>query len=140
MTKTIKITALVAAVLLLIGTFFKRSHWPGANIILTVDIAIGIILCILLIRSFAGKISTGFEQFNGIFASLALIIGLVTFVFKLLHWPGAAIMIMIADIALLLAGAFFLMDGLMERESPKLHLKILAGFFILFLGLVIFLV
>jgi hypothetical protein len=140
MTKIIKINAIVAAVLLLIGTFFKTSHWPGANIILSVDIAAGILLAILLIASFSDKLSNGFERFNGIIASIALIVGLLAFIFKLLHWPGAGQLIWVADISILLAGVSFLIDGLLEKDIPKVRIKLIAGFFILFLGLVIVLV
>ncbi len=137
MTKIIKINALVATILLLIGTFFKTSHWPGANVFLIVGSAAGILLFILLITSFLGKLSTGFEQFNGIFASLALIVALLAFMFKVMHWPGAGTLVWIADIGILLTGIFFLIDGLQEKDPAKWSLKFIAAFFILLLVLVL---
>lgn len=139
MTKTIKINAISAAILLLFGTLFKISHWPGANVLIVIGAAAGIFLFVLLITTFFGKLTTGFEQFNGIFASLALILSLLAFMFKLMHWPGAGIIIWIADIGILLAGVFYLIDGLMEKDALKYSFKIITGFFILLLLLVILL-
>jgi hypothetical protein len=140
MTKTIKISAFVAAILLLIGTFFKISHWPGANVILSVATAAGILCFLLIIAAYLKKLTTGFEQFNGIFASLVVIIGLLTFTFKILHWPGAGILVWIADIGILLSAVSFLIDGFQDKDEYKSSLKIIAGFFILLLALVIVLV
>ena len=137
MTKIIKINALVAPVLLLMGTYFKTSHWPGANTLLIVGSAAGILLFILLITSFFSKLFTGFERFNSIFASLALIIALLAFMFQVMHWPGAGKLIWIADIGILLTGTFFLIDGLREKDPAKWSLKFIVVFFILLLLLVI---
>ena len=134
MTKIIKIIAAVASILLLAGTFFKTSHWPGANVLIVVGSAAGILLFLLLIYAYLGKLATGFGQFTGILSSLALIVSLLAFVFKLLHWPGAGKLIWIADIGIFLAGAFLLSDGIREDDAPKSALKIIAGFFILLLG------
>lgn len=137
MTKTIKITTLAAAILLLVGTFFKISHWPGANVIVAVGSVAGILLFIMLMVAFLGKLTAGLEQFNGVFASLILIISFLAFLFKIMHWPGAAILIWIADIGILFAGVLFLIDGLRDKEAYKSTLKIIAGFFILLLVLVL---
>jgi len=139
MTKSIKITTLIVSVLLLIGTLFKISHWPGANILIIIGAAISVLLFILLIFTVPGKLSKGFEQFNLIFASLTIIVALLAFVFKVLHLSGAATLIWIADIGILLSAAFFLIDGMQEKDTAKWIIKIVAGFFILFLMLVLML-
>jgi hypothetical protein len=140
MTKTIKISALVAAILILVGTLFKTSHWPGANIITPVGAAAAIFTSLLILNVFLKKSTSGLEQFNGVFASLVIIIGLLTFTFKLLHWPGAGTMIWISDIGILLSSVFFLIDGIRDTDEYKSSLKIITGFFILLLALVVVLV
>ena len=140
MTKTTKIIALVTAVLILIGTLFKISHWPGANVILSVGLATSMFLFLSLITVFLKKLVMGFGQFNGIFSSIIVIIGLLAFIFKLLHWPGAGKLVWIADIGILLASVSFLVDGLRDEDKYTSALKIIAGFFILILALVIVLV
>ena len=140
MTKTTKIIAFIAAVLILTGTLFKTNHWPGANIILTGGLAMGIILFISLVVVFMKKLVTGLEQFNGIFSSIIIIIAMLAFIFKLLHWPGAEKLVWVADAGILFASVSFLIDGLRDEDKYASSLKIIAGFFILILALVIVLV
>lgn len=137
MTRTTKIIALVAAVLILIGTLFKISHWPGANVILSVGLATSMLLFLSLVTVFLKKLVTGFGQFNGIFSSIIVMIALLAFIFKLLHWPGAGKLVWIADIGIVLASVSFLVDGLRDEDKYTSALKIIAGFFILILALVI---
>ena len=139
MTKTLKINAIVAAILLLVGTLFKTSHWPGANMLIVAGALAGILLFILMIAAFTGKLTVGFGQFSGIFASLTLVAAFLAFAFRFMHWPGAAILIWIADIGILLSGVFFLVDGLRDADRYRSSLKIISGFFVLFLALVIIL-
>ena len=140
MTTTTKIFALVSSVLILIGTLFKISHWPGANVIMSIGLAMSMLLFLLLVTVFFKKLVTGFGQFNGIFSSIVIIIALLAFIFKLLHWPGAEKLVWIADIGILLASVSFLIDGLRDEDKYTSALKIIAGFFILILALVIVLI
>lgn len=140
MTKTTKIIALVAAVLILIGTLFKTNHWPGADVIMLVGLATSMLLFLSLVTVFLRKLVTGLGQFNGIFSSIIVIIALLAFIFKLLHWPGAGKLVWIADVGILLASVSFLVDGLLDKDKYTSALKIIAGFFILILALVIVLV
>jgi hypothetical protein len=135
MTKLIKIDALVSIALLIIGTLFKLNHYPGANIILIVGAAATVLAFILMIGTTSVKLS-GFEKFNVIFSSLVMIVISLAFVFKLNHWPGAAKLIWIGDIAIILACISFLIDTFTEKETGKWNIKIIATFFILFLWLV----
>ena len=84
-----------------------------------------------------GKLATGFERFNGIFVSLALVVSLLAIMFKVMHWPGAAKIIWIADIAILLSGIFFLIDALLEKDLAKWRLKVIAMFFVILVFLVV---
>ncbi len=140
MTKTTKIIALVAAVLILIGTLFKTNHWPGANIIISGGLTMGVVLFISMVIVFMKKLVTGFGKFNGIFSSIIIIIAMLAFIFKMLHWPGAEKLVWIADIGILLASVSFLVDGLSDKDKYASALKIIAGFFIMILALVIVLV
>jgi hypothetical protein len=133
MNKLLKITAVVIPVLVLIGTLFKTNHWPGADILLIIGSSCGILLVAYLIFFTSSKDLTGFERFNGIFAFLALLLILLTFLFKLMHWPGAAKLVWVADIGILLSGVFYLVDSFLENDASKWRLKILTAFFILLL-------
>ena len=139
MIKTIKITLIITTVLLLIGLFFKTMHWPGANIMLLCGTAAGILFFVTLLSGIPSKLSGGMEKLSVIFASLTLIVGLVAFLFKTLHWPGAGILIWIADIGLLFSTIAFLIDGLLEKELRIMGLKFIAAFFALLLLMIIIL-
>jgi len=139
MIKTIRITSIISFVLLLIGLSFKTMHWPGANVLLTSGTAAGILLFIALLAGIPANLSGGMEKLSVIIASLTLIVALFAFLFKSLHWPGANILIRIADIGILFSAVTFLIDGLREKEARIMGLKIIAAFFALFLLLVIIL-
>jgi len=137
MIKMTKIGALVASILLASGIFFKSQHFPGANIIFMVGTAAGVFTAVFLISSFFGKLSSGLEKFNIIFTSLAVIIVLWGFLFKIMHWPGAAKLIWLADIGIVISAIIFLVDSVREKDPVKSALKILTMFFILFLLMLI---
>ncbi len=139
MTKFLKGTALASSVILLMGAFFKRAHWYGANALMVTGIAAGIILFILLISSFRGKGPGGFEQYTRIIAAITIIVVLLAFLFKLLHLAGAAKVIWVADIGILLSFLFLIVDSVLEKDPAKQYLKLIAAFFALLLILMILL-
>ena len=140
MNKFTKISSIVAAVLLLTGTIFKLSHWPGANIILTVGAAAGAMIFILIAANTPASIKTSFAKVSFVVGSLTIIFALLAFVFKLLHWPGAGILIWIADIGILLSAVVFLIDGYLEKDPVRGGLKTLIAFFALMIFLVVMMI
>ena len=138
MNQFIKSDAVVAALLLVVGSIFKHNHWPGANILLAVGAAAGVLLFILLLWKMPGKQFTGVELVTVSVSSIALMFAFLAFAFKILHWPGAAILVWIADISIILSALLFLIDMLGENEPLKLRLKAIAFFFILNLLLLIY--
>jgi hypothetical protein len=78
-----------------------------------------------------------FERFNVIIASGVIIVSLLAFVFKVMHLQGAAILVWIADIGILVTGILFLIDGLMEKDGVKWSLKIIVVYFILILFMIL---
>lgn len=137
MTKIIKISALVATILLMSGMIFKTQHWPGADIIFMTGVAAGVLSAVFIISSIVGKLASGLEKFNIIFSSLAIAIVLLAALFKIMHWPGATKLVWVADIGIVLSGLLFLLDGIREKDPVKSSLKIMAMFFLLFLLILI---
>lgn len=140
MIKMIKISALVASILLIVGILFKNQHWIGANVIFTVGVAAGVFSAIVMVSSYAGKLTSGLEKVTILFSSLAIAIVLLGFLFKVMHWPGAIKLIWMADLAIIISGILFLVDGIREKDPVKSSLKIISMFFILFLLLLIVLI
>lgn len=133
MIKTIKITSIISAVILLTGLCFKTMHWPGANVLFVCGTATGIFVFVNILAAIPAKHSGVMEKAGVILASLTLIITLSAFLFKAMHWPGAEILVPVADIGILLSAITFLIDGLLEKESRKMGLKIIVAFFALLL-------
>jgi hypothetical protein len=89
-----KLSGLISSVIFLLGILFKVMHWPGAGIALSAGlIMLGIIFLPSLIFA---KISDDKGEGKraaylvGLFAGLFYIAG---FLFKLMHWPGATLII-----------------------------------------------
>jgi len=93
MRKTMHITGITAATLLLLGSIFKIQHWPGAAVMYILGAAS---LCLLFmplflavrIREKAGKLNV-ISNTIGIVSGILLCFGIL---FKIMHWPWASIL------------------------------------------------
>ncbi|MFZ5940448.1 MAG: GldL-related protein [Bacteroidota bacterium] len=95
------IAGFIAAFLFSVGILWKIQHWPGAGIMLLVGDSIGILLFlpVLLI----GRIRRAEDRKKTatyILGLVALIIYLSGSLFKLMHWPGAAMALLLGAILL----------------------------------------
>ena len=103
MRKTMHITGITAATLLLLGSIFKIQHWPGASLLYVMG---GISLCLLFMPLFLavrikekpGKIST-ISNITGILGGIALCLGIL---FKIMHWPFASLLMNMGGVLLIL--------------------------------------
>ena len=96
-------------------------------------------LFITLLAVIVPKLSGGLEKLSVIIASLTFIVALLALVCKTLHWPGANIFIWTADIGLFISSTAFLVDGLLEKESRIMGIKIVMAFFTLLFALIVIL-
>lgn len=103
MRKTMHITGITAATLLLLGSIFKIQHWPGASLMYVLGAAS---LCLLFMPLFLavrikekpGKLIT-ISNIIGILGGIALCFGIL---FKIMHWPFANILMNIGGFSLIL--------------------------------------
>jgi len=103
MRKTMHITGITAATLLLLGSIFKIQHWPGAALMYVLG---GISLCLLFMPLFLavrikekpGKLST-ISNIVGMLGGIALCLGIL---FKIMHWPFASILMNSGGVLLIL--------------------------------------
>jgi len=112
----------------------------GADILFTTGAFAGVATAMLILSFFVKQGISSLEQFNFIFASFTAAAVLLGFLFKVMHWPGAAKLIWVADIGIVLSGILLLVDGIREKDPVRSMWKILMMFFILFLFLLILLV
>lgn len=93
MRKTMHITGITAATLLLLGSIFKIQHWPGAAVIYVLG---AVSLCLLFMPLFLivrikekpGKLTT-ISNILGVLGGISLCFGIL---FKIMHWPFANIL------------------------------------------------
>ena len=104
MNSTMKISGYVSSLLILIGSFFKFQHWPGANVMIVVGVFFlaTLFLPILFILKFKSTDENNRSivlSIIGFISSLLICVGIL---FRILHWPGARMMIIIGCVLLIL--------------------------------------
>ncbi|MCK4748717.1 MAG: hypothetical protein KAT15_16805, partial [Bacteroidales bacterium] len=90
MKKAERIFGIAATSLLIIGVLFKRMHWPGAGVLMTLAVLLfnfGYLPLQLIFQW--RKTETRLQRFYSIFRFITFFIILAGFVFKLMHWPGS---------------------------------------------------
>lgn len=85
---------LTSTFLLLAGTIFKLMHWPGANIMVLLGSALLVLAYLPLILRFKLKESPSNEYVMHISGWVGLSFTVLGVLFKVLHWPGAAVILL----------------------------------------------
>ena len=86
---------LTSTFLLLAGTIFKLMHWPGANIMFMLGAVILALIYLPLILRHKLKESPSNETLLHVSGFIGLALTTVGSLFKIMHWPGAAVMLML---------------------------------------------
>lgn len=104
MKKTVQISGLLSALLLLIGNIFKTFHLPGAALIITLSIILFVICFIPLhtVKTFNSD-NTLARKMRITFGNLLAAIAVIGVLFKIMHWPMANIL-MTSSISLFVIG------------------------------------
>ncbi|TSJ41896.1 hypothetical protein [Fluviicola chungangensis] len=95
MKKTVNISGLLAAVFTLLGSVFKVMHWPGAGVSFVLGIAIFSLIFLPLM--IALKFRDEGSKTDKLVLSFGFLVGIVAslgFLFKMMHWPGANILML----------------------------------------------
>jgi hypothetical protein len=98
------IFGLSSAIITIVGSLFKRMHWPGAGILITVGMVL--IVFVFLPLYFITNHREQVERKNPVYAIvgyLTIALLLAGAVFKIMHWPGAGYLIY-ASIGFILIG------------------------------------
>ena len=97
MKKTVYFSGFVAAFCILIGLMFKIMHWPGATaILITGNLSLSVCLLAILYGLLTNK--TTFPRMTysrilfGVVGGMLLASGIF---FKIMHWPGASILLVL---------------------------------------------
>lgn len=115
------LSGLFSSIILLLGILFKVMHWPGASLMIFLG---SVLAALVFLPSLVfSKISDDKGEGKrtaylvGLFAGVLYIAG---FLFKLLHWPGASICILLA---LILTAAVFLPAYAYAHFKDEIHVK-----------------
>lgn len=120
MKKITLISGVVSSIIVLIGALFKIMHWPGANVTLNVGIVIFAAAYSLLLFVDKQKFATtSMHKLSNVFVLFAMVLISVGFLFKMMHWPGAAVIIYISNAALLALIPISFIKASKETEPVK---------------------
>lgn len=132
-----KTLGVISVIVLIIGIIFKMNHWPGAGIIVSVSSLALFVFFITYLFIGIKALSTGIEKASGISVGVAMCLTLAAFLFKVQHWPGAGILIIISLLALLVAGILLIIDSIMESDKAKQSIKTAFAFSLTIIALVL---
>lgn len=125
--------ALIACIVLFFGIFFKVQHWPGAGVLMTLGVTMGAIFSLIYLFVNLKDLSEGKEKINGIVGGISIILVLIAFIWKAMHWPGAYIMLYVGHAALLIFSISLLIDAFGESDENKKSIKVFTAFTIFML-------
>ena len=111
---------LSSALLAIIGTLFKKMHWPGAGILLTVGI--GLVILVFLPLYFIISYREQPEKKNPVYAIvgyLTLTLTLIAAIFKIQHWPGAGTLIEFSMVLILVGFVPLYLVNAFQRAGKK---------------------
>jgi hypothetical protein len=97
MKQKIYILGLVTAIIAFTGTVFKLNHWPGAGILITIGLVT--LILIFIPAALVNHYKTAGKRQNLLLYIITWLTCFVIFtsmLFKIMHWPGAGIMLTIA--------------------------------------------
>lgn len=128
MKKGVLSISLISAILFFAGVIFKKMHWPGAGILLTLGAALGVVFLLTFLIKGIKPLTSNKEKINLIVAAITMIIICIGFTFKVQHWPGAGAIIYISHFSLLISSALMFVDAFSEKDKAKQSFKTLFAF------------
>ncbi|MEA2043692.1 MAG: hypothetical protein U9N85_14215 [Bacteroidota bacterium] len=140
MKKNLTVLALISALLFFTGIVFKLMHWPGAAITLLVGTIVGLVYLVLYLIEGVKLLQSKTEKISGILVVITLMSILISFVFKLQHWPGAGVLVVFAHVALFLSAISMFIDAFSEKNKAKQSFKTLfALIYFILMAILVFL-
>ena len=119
MKKATLVLGIVSSVIVLIGGVFKILHWPGAGIALTIGIVLFFAYAIFLFGDKQGAAATTIDKISNVFVLIAMVLISGGFLFKMMHWPGAGVLIYISNVALFALIPVIFIKASKETEPLK---------------------
>lgn len=123
MKKTVYISGIVIANLLLIGCIFKVNHWPGASVALTLSL-VGLsiwFLPIALINHYKGQENKN-KKWLYIATFISFFIVFIGALFKIMHWHGASLLLLLGlIIPFILFLPVYIYHSIKDKEQSSVN-------------------
>jgi hypothetical protein len=137
MKKLMKISGVIAPVIIALGTIFKIEHWPGAGIILVLGFfALGFLFLPSTVYVTYEEVSNKSMKFAHISGFLSAFFIFISFGFKIMHWPGTPIMLLTGVV---IACVFFLPVLLVNKLKDTSITKPRSLYILGFIGFIFYL-
>ena len=128
-----QLLGMIAALVFIIGVAFKLEHFPGAQILMLLGAFLGIVYMLIYLIQETKTLTAGLEKVSGVIGAITMILVLAGFLFKISHWPGAGILIIISQVFLLISSTLIMIDSHREADVSKRNYKALLAFMIFIL-------
>ncbi len=120
MKKATLILGVISSLVFVLGVLFKWQHWPGAGVALLVSILLFAFGYTPLLMADRGRFAQDSHQkLINIASMIAMFIIAISFLFKVQHWPGAGIAVIIGNFTLIV-----LVPLLFYRASKETEEKV----------------
>jgi hypothetical protein len=130
----------ISVILFIVGIFFKMSHLAGASIILNVA-GLGLLAFFIVYMLMGIKpLSTVIGKSVGVAGGIMMCLIIVAFNFKIMHWPGANVLLWLSQIGLLVTSVLLIIDSIVEKDQEKQSIKTLFAFTLVTLTFILFFV
>jgi len=134
---TAKIVGAVSASLINLGITFKFQHWPGAGVMLVLGLSSFALICIpMLLKEKQEEGGTERKTLMNTAGATGLTLFSLGLLFKIMHWPGASVMLGLSVIFLFF-GYFllYLLDKSIDSEAKAAYLR--KAFFSVIIGSIV---
>lgn len=130
MNKVLRVVSFLILFLLAIGTLFKLMHWPGASFMLLTSnfLLVTVFLPIFFVKR-NEKPESDLETISNILLLLSISGIIVGSTFKVMHWPGASIMLILGSLALTCGALPLFIFSNWKKADKKIN-EIIAAVFI----------
>ncbi len=112
-----KLIGLVGFIFFFFGVFFKLMHWPGAAVLILIGAVVGTIYFIMAMFCKDNFKGSTLEKINAYAASISLAICLPSFLFKIMHWQGANILLGISIIVFFIFTIILILNVFAKKED-----------------------
>ncbi|MGD0581411.1 MAG: hypothetical protein ABR974_00545 [Bacteroidales bacterium] len=111
---------LISSSLFFVSVFMKFLHWPGAYTLMVAAAAIFVLGYSTMLYLDKNKLATtSFQKTVNVISMLAMMIVMVCFIFKAMHWCGANIAIYVGHLCLLILIPVLFIQGSEETDTVR---------------------